>query len=227
MSFNYAIAASRESVFYPTQKPEALLERIIKTSSNPGDIVLDCFSGSGTTAAVAQKLDRRWIICDNNPIAIQTSSKRLQRLISAGNSMKMDRSFQIWTCKEDKSYQEIVEFQGIRDGNTVFIKFVDLDDNQIIQNANQPRKENSVPKIALLDSILFSFSSERKNTHPYEIHYSDIPRGRKESITGEYQFSLPKWMEEEIYVNIRTFDIFGNCHYTMLDLSGSLGNDSD
>ena len=66
---------------YPTQKPEALLERIIRVSSNPGDLVLDCFMGSGTTAAVAQKLGRRWIACDINKGAIQTTSKRLQTII--------------------------------------------------------------------------------------------------------------------------------------------------
>lgn len=72
-------AVEREG--YPTQKPEALLERIILTSSNPGDLVLDCFSGSGSVAAVAQKLGRRWIIADINKGAIQTASKRLQRII--------------------------------------------------------------------------------------------------------------------------------------------------
>jgi len=46
---------------YPTQKPKALLERLIRVSSKPNDIVLDCFLGSGTTASVAQKLGRRWI----------------------------------------------------------------------------------------------------------------------------------------------------------------------
>lgn len=63
---------------YPTQKPETLLERVILSCSNPGDIVLDCFIGSGTTAAVAQKLGRRWIGCDINKGAIQTTAKRLQ-----------------------------------------------------------------------------------------------------------------------------------------------------
>ena len=63
---------------YPTQKPETLLERLIATSTNPGDLVLDCFIGSGTTAAVAQKLGRRWIGCDINKGAIQTTAKRLQ-----------------------------------------------------------------------------------------------------------------------------------------------------
>ncbi|MDE0009635.1 MAG: site-specific DNA-methyltransferase, partial [Candidatus Poribacteria bacterium] len=69
-----------ERIGYPTQKPEALLERIIKASSNEGDIVLDCFVGSGTTAAVAEKLGRRWIAADINRGAIQTTIKRLQKL---------------------------------------------------------------------------------------------------------------------------------------------------
>lgn len=67
-----------EAEEYPTQKPEALLERIVKSSTNPGDLVLDCFIGSGTAAAVAQKLGRRWIGCDINKGAIQTTAKRLQ-----------------------------------------------------------------------------------------------------------------------------------------------------
>ena len=68
---------SNEYINYPTQKPEALLERIIKASSNDGDLVLDCFCGSGTTAAVAEKLNRRWITCDLGRFAIHTTRKRL------------------------------------------------------------------------------------------------------------------------------------------------------
>jgi len=70
-----------ERTGYPTQKPEALIERITRAASNPGDLVLDCFGGSGTTAAVAQKLGRRWIAVDINKGAIQTTSKRLQTII--------------------------------------------------------------------------------------------------------------------------------------------------
>jgi adenine-specific DNA-methyltransferase len=68
---------AEERLGYPTQKPEALVDRIVRASSNPGGIVLDCFVGSGTTAAVAQKLGRRWIACDINKGAIQTTAKRL------------------------------------------------------------------------------------------------------------------------------------------------------
>jgi DNA modification methylase len=70
-------AQSSERLGYPTQKPEALLERIIKASSNEGDLVLDCFCGSGTSAAVAEKLNRRWIACDLGRFAIHTTRKRL------------------------------------------------------------------------------------------------------------------------------------------------------
>lgn len=66
-----------ERTDYPTQKPETLLERIIKASSNEGDLVLDCFIGSGTTAVVTEKLSRRWIACDLGRFAIHTTRKRL------------------------------------------------------------------------------------------------------------------------------------------------------
>ena len=77
--FNLAILnqAATERTSYPTQKPEALLERIIKASSNPGDIVFDCFMGSGTTQAVAMKLGRKFLGADINLGAIQTTTKRL------------------------------------------------------------------------------------------------------------------------------------------------------
>ena len=74
-----------ERLTFPTQKPEALLERIIKASSNEDSIILDCFCGSGTTAAVAEKLDRRWIMADLNKGALQTTIKRLQSIIRAKN----------------------------------------------------------------------------------------------------------------------------------------------
>jgi len=69
--------ASDERLYYPTQKPEALIERIIAVSSNEGDLVADFFPGSGTTPAVAEKLGRKWIACDIGRFAIHTTRKRL------------------------------------------------------------------------------------------------------------------------------------------------------
>jgi SAM-dependent methyltransferase len=68
---------SSEQTGYSTQKPESLLERIIKASSNQGDLVADFFCGSGTTAAVAEKLGRKWIATDLGKFAIHTTRKRL------------------------------------------------------------------------------------------------------------------------------------------------------
>ncbi len=87
---------SLEKVDYPTQKPEALIERIIKASSNEGDLVADLFCGSGTTAAVAEKLGRKWIATDLGKFAIHTTRKRLigvQRQLKAEG--KNYRAFEI------------------------------------------------------------------------------------------------------------------------------------
>ena len=81
---------SDEKVNYPTQKPESLLERIINASSNLGDIVFDCFMGSGTTQAVAMKLGRRFIGADINLGSIQTTTKRLINVASELNEQLQD-----------------------------------------------------------------------------------------------------------------------------------------
>ncbi|PTL35463.1 hypothetical protein CLG94_09325 [Candidatus Methylomirabilis limnetica] len=83
-------AQTAEKTNYPTQKPEELLRRIVSASSNEGDIVLDCFAGSGTTPAVAEKLGRRWIAMDCGKLAIYTTQKRLFSLTTAIGAAKKD-----------------------------------------------------------------------------------------------------------------------------------------
>ena len=87
---------AKDDTGYNTQKPEALLERIIKASSNPGDLVADFFCGSGTTAAVAEKLGRKWIATDLGKFGIHTTRKRLigvQRELKAAE--KDFRAFEV------------------------------------------------------------------------------------------------------------------------------------
>jgi len=87
---------SKERLGFPTQKPESLLERIILASSNPGDLVMDIFGGSGTTAAVAEKLGRRWIVCDFGKHAIYTMQKRMLKIGESkalGNDVKKNRKY--------------------------------------------------------------------------------------------------------------------------------------
>ena len=87
---------AKEDTRYATQKPEALLERIIEASSNEGDLVADVFCGSGTTAAVAEKLGRKWICTDLGKFAIHTTRKRI---IGVQRQLKADgkdyRAFEI------------------------------------------------------------------------------------------------------------------------------------
>jgi len=70
---------SKEWIGYPTQKPEAVLERVIRGHSNEGDVVADFFCGGGTTPAVAQRLGRRWIACDQSRVAVALTADRLAR----------------------------------------------------------------------------------------------------------------------------------------------------
>ena len=87
---------SSERLDYPTQKPEALIERIIKASSNENDIVADFFCGSGTTAAVAEKLGRKWIVSDLGKFAIHTTRKRMIGVQRQRKEAKQDyRAFEI------------------------------------------------------------------------------------------------------------------------------------
>ncbi|MBA3036440.1 MAG: site-specific DNA-methyltransferase, partial [Desulfobacterium sp.] len=84
---------SSELIGYPTQKPEALLERIIAASSEKEDLIIDVFAGTGTTGAVAEKLGRRWIMCDFGKHAIYTMQKRILR-IKESNALEIEGSKQ-------------------------------------------------------------------------------------------------------------------------------------
>lgn len=123
---------------YPTQKPEKLLERIIKSSSDEGDLIVDCFGGSGTTAAVAEKLGRRWVTVDAGILSIYTIQKRILGIsnhnafavydaglydnekLNAFDSQQW-KQFAMALYNVQPSYQTIkgLAFDGIKDGSLV------------------------------------------------------------------------------------------------------------
>jgi len=108
---------AKEDTKYPTQKPESLLERIIQSSSNPGDLVLDCFMGSGTTQAVAMKFGRRFIGVDINLGAIQITTKRLlnqsRRLAQAKREEEYYRGFSVYTVNRYDIFRNELEAKEI------------------------------------------------------------------------------------------------------------------
>jgi len=103
-------AMAKERLGYPTQKPEALLERIIKASSNKNDIVLDAFCGCGTSLAVAQKLNRHWIGIDISPTAIKLVEKRLKKIGAIEN--KTYKTINTPTTDNDLKDFKPFEFQN-------------------------------------------------------------------------------------------------------------------
>lgn len=106
-----------ENQNYPTQKPEALLERIIQLGSNPGDIVFDCFMGSGTTQAVAMKLGRRFIGADINLGAIQTTTKRLVSVANEINAQMQEETkytgFEVYNVNNYDFFRNPVEARDL------------------------------------------------------------------------------------------------------------------
>ena len=114
---DYLNVMSDEKLNYPTQKPEQLLERIIKASSNPGDIVFDCFMGSGTTQAVAMKLGRRFIGADINLGAIQTTTKRLlsvtKELNDSGNADDKYTGFEVYNVNNYDFFRNPAEARDL------------------------------------------------------------------------------------------------------------------
>src|SRR5207248_5284462 len=91
---------SSERVGYPTQKPLELLERVIRASTDEGDLVLDCFSGSGTAAVAAERLGRRWIANDAGKLALYLTQRRLLSVSASGNgkSAPTPRPFDLCTA---------------------------------------------------------------------------------------------------------------------------------
>lgn len=102
---------------YPTQKPEALLERIIKASSNEGDLVFDCFMGSGTTQAVAMKLGRRFIGADINLGAMQTTTNRLikfaEELEGSLNNQDKYTGFEVYNVNNYDFFRNPIEARDL------------------------------------------------------------------------------------------------------------------
>ena len=111
---DYINVMSNERENYPTQKPEVLLERLIKVATNSGDLVFDCFMGSGTTQAVAMKLGRRFIGADINLGAIQTTTKRLIN-IAKDTKLGDERytSFEVYNVNNYEIFRNPLEARNI------------------------------------------------------------------------------------------------------------------
>ncbi|MFA5823034.1 MAG: site-specific DNA-methyltransferase [Thermodesulfovibrionales bacterium] len=182
---------SAERVAYPTQKPEALLERIIKASSNEGDLIADFFCGSGTTAAVAEKLGRKWIATDLGKFAIHTTRKRL---IGVQRALKT----------EGKDYRA---FEILNLGKYERQHYIGVNPN--LREAEQ-QKQLEEKEAAFLDLILRAYRAE-KTTGFAAFHGKKA--GRLVAV-GPVNLPVTRLFVEEIILECR------KKHITKVDILG-------
>jgi len=174
------VAAGNEQLYYPTQKPEALLERIIKASSNEGDLVADFFCGSGTTAAVAEKLGRKWIVADLGKFGIHTTRKRM---IGVQRQLKA----------EGKGYRA---FEILNLGKYERQHYIGINPN--LREAEQ-NKQLEEKEAAFVDLILRAYQAEKIEGFPA---FHGKKAGRMVSV-GPINMPVTRLFVEEIILECR------------------------
>ncbi|NCC61084.1 MAG: site-specific DNA-methyltransferase [Verrucomicrobiae bacterium] len=180
-----------ERVDYPTQKPEALLERIIKASSNEGDLVADFFCGSGTTAAVAEKLGRKWICTDLGKFGIHTTRKRM---IGVQRQLK----------KDGKDYRA---FEILNLGKYERQHFVGINPNL---REEEQQKQLQEKEEAFLDLILKAYRAEKTDGFA---SFHGKRAGRLVAV-GPVNLPVTRLFVEEIILECR------KKHITKVDILG-------
>ena len=180
-----------EIVGYPTQKPESLLERIIKASSNEGDLVADFFCGSGTTAAVAEKLGRKWIVSDLGKFAIHTTRKRM---IGVQRALK----------KKGKDYRA---FEVLNLGKYEREHYIGVNPNLREEEQRQQMEEKEA---AFLDLILRAYRAEK--TEGFKAFHGK-KAGRLVAV-GPVNLPVTRLFVEEIILECR------QKHITRVDILG-------
>lgn len=184
-------ASSTQGTGYPTQKPEALLERIIKASSNEDDLIADFFCGSGTTAAVAEKLGRKWIVSDLGKFAIHTTRKRL---IGVQRQLKA----------EGKDYRA---FEILNLGKYERQHYIGVNPN--LREAEQ-QKQLAEKEAAFVDLILRAYRAER--TEGFNTFHGK-KAGRLVAV-GPVNLPVTRLFVEEVILECR------QKHITRVDILG-------
>ena len=192
--YNCVYRNKAEKIGYPTQKPEALLERIIKCASNEGDLVLDPFMGGGTTMAVADKLNRKWIGIDQSVMAVKVTELRLDRqrgLFSAPYTTQLHKyDYDTLRNKDAFEFEHwiIQQFGGIphsKKGGDFGLdgKMPDNTPIQIKRSDNVGRNvvDNFLSAIKRADKTLYAKNVKEKKPVGYIIAFS-FSRGAIEEV---------------------------------------------
>ncbi len=200
-----------EDVGYPTQKTAALLERIIRTATDPGDLVLDCFMGSGTTLAVAQQLGRRWIGCDNSRGALLTARRRLQAQMLAANQVAP--GFAVYqmpqtTTLHQSASQAQAKVQIMRNPQNGAQIQIEISDYQSATLATllaqaKPDRQRVEEWRALIDCVAID---PAYNGHLFQSRLVDAPLKKSAQVKGFYTLPAPA---PPTWVAVRLTDLLG------------------
>ena len=209
---------AKERQDYPTQKPEALLDRIIRASTNPGDLVFDCFMGSGTTQAVAMKLGRRFIGADINLGAIHTTTKRLLK-IEKESKEDIYTGFEVYNVNnydffrnELEAKQLITEALQIQPFSSTRIYDGELDGRMIkIMPVNRIATKADLQE--LIANIPYDIYNKRKEENPKDpVEYLTIVcMGHEPDLTASLERELSQYK-----IDIEVVDILRDKSYLQL-----------
>lgn len=205
-----------ENTKYPTQKPEPLLERIIKSSSNPNDLVFDCFMGSGTTQAVAMKLGRKFIGADINLGAIDTTVKRLNKVAKEINETLHDEKrytgFEVYNVNNYDVFRNPIQAKDLL---IEALELQPLPDNGLYDGEKDGRMVKIMPinRIATrvdLNELITGFPREK-----FDKRKAELPNKPVEQITlvcmghePDLGANLKLQMKEEGYnIDVEVLDI--------------------
>ena len=199
---------SAERTGYATQKPEKLLARIVEACSDPGDLCADFFAGSGSFGAVCQRLGRRWILCDENPLATAAEVTRLASLqeketASQGTfgeegelAGRRTSGFSVCSAKDTPEANLSAK---IVDGRLELLAY-EPPENVFCCSAPEEVerfiREDSLSLIAMW-SVDFAWDGK-------------VHRAEKVLASGERSVKLPELPEETVQIHIAGYDVFGN-----------------
>jgi hypothetical protein len=201
-----------EDVGYPTQKTEALLHRVIAAATRPGDVVLDCFLGSGTTAAVAQKMGRHWIGCDVGYGAIQTARRRLQRVLQeAGPGFALYAMADVEPPPVDGATLAVTVARAADVPGQVEIEILDYTAHAPEEASGPPRRvrpHRAADWRALVDAVDIDPAYDGVI---FKAMVADIPVKKRDAVVGRYRVAALAGAT----VAVRITDIFGNEHLSV------------
>jgi site-specific DNA-methyltransferase (adenine-specific)/adenine-specific DNA-methyltransferase len=181
---------SQERIDYPTQKPEQLLERIIRSSSNEGDVVLDAFVGSGSTPATAEKLNRRWIGVDCGRLSIYTTQKRLLNLTSQVGGEKNDSRREYERVEDFAAHSKsgskaaLLLFDKARNGELAITDALLKDFAKFLTTHLAPRRGQTLDYSLLIPE-------DKLQLHDLEaVEGEDLPAGQRAVSVGGIRFLI-------------------------------------